>query len=221
MGLTFEQGRAARERQAPYVRHTPTEHSPDLSGIVGRDVVLKLENVQRTGAFKIRGAISRLLTIDPRERERGVVTASAGNHGQGVALAAKLLGTPATVVLPVSAPLAKIAAIQRHGALVVLEGGSYDSAPAHALALASERRQTYIHAFEDPDVMAGQGAVALELLEDVSNLDALVIPVGGGGLIAGMATAARAIRPNMKIVGVQAAGSAAVADAFRTGELKI
>jgi threonine dehydratase len=221
MGLTFEQVRAARERQAPYVRHTPTEHSPDLSGMVGREVYLKLENVQRTGAFKIRGAISRLLTIDPQERARGVVTASAGNHGQGVALAAKLLGAPATVVLPVSAPLAKIAAIQRHGAQVVLEGASYDGAHAHALSLASERRQTYIHAFEDPDVMAGQGAVALEILEDIADLDTLVVPVGGGGLIAGMATAARAMRPSIKIVGVQAAGSAALADAFHSGELKV
>jgi threonine dehydratase len=219
MQLTFEQVRAARERQAPYVRHTPTEHSPDLSGIVGRDVYLKLENVQRTGAFKIRGAISRLLTIDPGERKRGVVTASAGNHGQGVALAAKLLGAPATVVLPVSAPLAKIAAIQRHGAQVVLEGASYDAAHAHALSLASERRQAYIHAFADPEVMAGQGAVALEILEDVADLDAIIIPIGGGGLMAGMATAARAIRPKVKLIGVQAAGSAALADAFRTGEL--
>src|SRR4030088_252215 len=124
MVLSFEQVCAARERQAPYVRHTPTEHSPDLSGIVGREVYLKLENVQRTGAFKIRGAISRLLTIDPHERARG----------------AKLLGAPATVVLPVSAPLAKIAAIQRHGAHVVLEGASYDAAHAHALSLATERR---------------------------------------------------------------------------------
>src|SRR5260370_33502293 len=221
MGSRDERVREARGRQAPYVSHTPTEHSPALSGMVGREVDLKLETVQRTGASKIRGAISRLLTIDPQERARGVVTASAGNHGQGVALAAKLLGAPATVVLPVSAPLAKIAAIQRHGAQVVLEGASYDAAHAHALSLASERRQAYIHAFEDPDVMAGQGAVALEILEDMADLDTLVIPVGGGGLIAGMATAARALRPSIKIVGVQAAGSAALADAFHTGELKV
>src|SRR5207244_9384774 len=108
MGLTFEQVRAARERQAPYVRHTPTEHSPDLSGIVGREVYLKLENVQRTGAFKIRGAISRLLTIDPQERTRGVLTAPAGNHGQGGALAARLLGAPATAAPPVRPPPAQI-----------------------------------------------------------------------------------------------------------------
>ena len=220
MDLTFEQVRAARERQAPYVRRTPTEHSPDLSGMVGREVYLKLENLQRTGAFKIRGAVSRLLTIDPGARARGVVTASAGNHGQGVALAAKLLGAPATVVLPLAAPLAKISAIQRHGAEIVLHGASYDHAHAYAQTLAEDRGQAYIHAFADPDVMAGQGGVALEVLEDVPDLDTLIVPVGGGGLIAGMAVAARAARPGIKLVGVQAAGSAALADAFRTGALK-
>jgi threonine dehydratase len=219
--VTFEHVRAARARQAPYVRRTPTEHSPDLSAMVGREVFLKLENLQRTGAFKLRGAISRLLTIDPAERHKGVLTASAGNHGQGLALAAKLLGTPATVVLPVGAPLAKIAAIQRLGADVVLEGSAYDSAHSHALLLARERGQTYIHAFDDPEVMAGQGAVALELLEDQPDLDTLIVPVGGGGLIAGMATAARAVRPGLKLVGVQADGSAALADAFRTGKLSV
>ena len=220
MELSFEQVRAARERQTPYVLRTPTEHSPDLSALVGREVYLKLENLQRTGAFKLRGAISRLLTLDPAERQRGVLTASAGNHGQGVALAAKLLGLPATVVLPVGAPLAKIAAIQRHGAEVVLEGAAYDAAHEHALDLARERGQAYIHAFEDPDVMAGQGAVALELLEDVPDLDALIVPVGGGGLISGMATAARAVRPEVKIVGVQAEGSGALAASFRSGRLQ-
>jgi threonine dehydratase len=220
MQLSYERVLSARERQAPYVRRTPTEHSADLSELVGREVFLKLENVQRTGAFKIRGAISRLLMLQPSERQRGVLTASAGNHGQGVALAARLLGAPATVVLPVGAPLAKIAAIQRHQAEVVLVGASYDSAHEHALELARERGQTYIHAFEDPDVMAGQGVVALEVLEDVPEVDTLVVPIGGGGLMAGMATAARALRPGIRLVGVQAQGSAAVADGFRTGVLQ-
>ena len=220
MPLTFDDVCSARERQAPYVRRTPVEHSPDLSAMLGREIFLKLENLQRTGAFKIRGAISRLLTLDPAERQRGIVTASAGNHGQGVALAAKLLGAPATVVLPVGAPLAKIAAIQRHGATVVLEGAAYDSAHTHAVELARDRGQAYVHAFADPGVMAGQGAVALEFLEDCADLDTLIVPIGGGGLMAGMATAARGVRPTLKIVGVQASGSAALADAFRTGELK-
>ena len=220
MTLSYDHVRAARERQQPYVRHTPIELSDDLSAMTGRQVYLKLENLQRTGAFKIRGAISRLLTMDPRDLERGVVTASAGNHGQGVALAAKLLGAPATVVLPVGAPLAKIAAIQRHGAEVVLEGASYDNAHAYALEISEQRGQAYIHAFADPEVMAGQGAVALEVLEDVPDVDALLVPVGGGGLIAGMAAGARGVRPDLKIIGVQAAGSSALAASFHSGHLE-
>jgi threonine dehydratase len=219
MTLSFEHVLAARERQQPYVRRTPTERSDDLSAITGREVYLKLENVQRTGAFKIRGAIARMVGLHPAELERGVITASAGNHGQGVALAAKLLGAPATVVLPVGAPLAKIAAIQRHGAEVVLEGAAYDVAHAHALELSETRGLTYIHAFADLGVMAGQGAVALEVLEDVPDLDAIVIPVGGGGLISGMATAVRGVRPSVRVIGVQAAGSSALADSFHAGHL--
>ena len=216
---TFEDVQLARERQAGYVERTPLLASPDLSALCGREVLLKLENQQKTGAFKLRGAVAKLLAMRPAERGRGVVTASAGNHGQGVALAAKLLGVPATVVLPVGAPLAKLTAIQRHGAEVLLEGTSYDEAHAVALGLAADRQQAYVHAFDDPHVIAGQGAVALEILEDEPDLDALVVPVGGGGLIAGVAIAARHARPGVHIYGVQAAGSPAVADAFRTGLL--
>ncbi|GAC1313301.1 MAG: threonine ammonia-lyase [Chloroflexota bacterium] len=217
--LTYADVLAARERQLPHVRRTPTEHSPDLSAIVGREVFLKLENVQRTGAFKIRGAISRLLTVCPEDRARGVVTASAGNHGQGVALAAKLLDCPATVVLPTGAPLAKISAIQRHGAEVVLQGAAYDAAHEHAVRLAEERGLAYVHAFHDVAVMAGQGAVALEIFEDVPDLDTLIVPVGGGGLMSGMAVAARAVSPKTRIIGVQAEGSPALAHSFRAGML--
>lgn len=217
--ISFDDVLAARQRQTPYIRHTPTEQSADLSAMSGRDVYLKLENLQRTGAFKLRGAISHLQALSPETRTRGVITASAGNHGQGVALAARLLGCPATVVLPTGAPLAKIAAIQRHGAEVVLEGLSYDAAHEHASALADERQQTYVHAFGDPAVMAGQGAVALEVFEDVPDLDALIVPVGGGGLISGIAIAARAVSPRTRIIGVQAEGSAALADSFREGVL--
>ncbi len=218
--LTFTHVERARERQTPYVRRTPVEHSSDLSDLAGCEVYLKLENLQRTGAFKLRGAVSKLLAMPPDERAGGVVTASAGNHGQGVALAAKLLQVPATVVVPAGAPLAKITAIQRHGAEVILEGASYDEAHTHAEAIARERGLAYVHAFDDPDVMAGQGAVALELLEDVPDLDAIVVSVGGGGLIAGTAVAARAIRPDIKVYGVQSEGSRALADAFRTGRLE-
>jgi threonine dehydratase len=217
--LNFADVQLARERQAAYVDRTPTIRSGDLSALTGREVYLKLENQQQTGAFKIRGALSKLLSMPPEQRAAGVLTASAGNHGQGVALAARLLGVPSTVVLPIAAPLAKVTAIQRHGAQIVLDGASYDEAHAVAVRMADERGLQYVHAFNDPAVMAGQGVVAVELLEDVEDLDALVVPVGGGGLIAGMATAARHLRPGARVYGVQADGSPALARAFRSGEL--
>ena len=216
---SFDDVRLARERLAGYVERTPVLASADLGRISGHEVVLKLENQQKTGAFKVRGAVAKLLAMAPAERAEGVVTASAGNHGQGVALAARLLDVPATVVLPVGAPLAKLAAIQRHAAEVVLEGTSYDEAHDYALRLAAEQGRAYVHAFDDPHVIAGQGSVALELLEDHPELDALVVPVGGGGLIAGVAIAARHVAPALQIYGVQAAGSPALAEAFRTGSL--
>src|SRR5256886_5558841 len=202
---------------APHIRRTPTERSEALSTLSGREIFLKLENLQKTGAFKIRGALHALLRKDERARVNGVVTASAGNHGQGVAYAAQLLGVPATVVLPQGVPLAKLTAIQRAGAEALLLGESYDEAHAAAVEIARERKRAYVHAFDDDDVIAGQGTLALELLDDVRDLDILVVPVGGGGLISGIALAASARTPRPRIVGVQAAGASAFADSFRTG----
>ncbi|HEV8468166.1 MAG TPA: threonine ammonia-lyase [Candidatus Limnocylindria bacterium] len=202
---------------ASHIRRTPTERSEALSVLSGREVFLKLENLQKTGAFKIRGALHALLRKDARERVNGVVTASAGNHGQGVAYAAQLLGVPATVVLPQGVPLAKLTAIQRTGAEALLLGESYDDAHAAAVEIARDRKRAYIHAFDDDDVIAGQGTLALELLDDVRDLDTLVVPVGGGGLIAGVALAASARTPRPRIVGVQAAGASAFAESFRSG----
>ncbi len=210
---------SAAARIQPYVRRTPTEGSEPLGELTGRDLVLKLENLQHTGAFKIRGALSRLLAMAPEERQCGVITASAGNHGLGVALAARLLGISATVVVPTTVPLAKLTAIQRQGAEAVLEGPTYDDAHAAAETIARERQLTYVHAFDDPDVIAGQGTLALELLADGPELDAIVVPVGGGGLISGVAVAAKASRPNLRVIGVQAAGSPALAESFREGRL--
>jgi threonine dehydratase len=217
--VTFAQVEAALAQFGSHVRRTPTERSEPLGEVAGRELFLKLENLQHTGAFKIRGALAKLLAMDPAERARGVITASAGNHGQGVALAARLLGCPATVVVPINVPLAKLTAIQRQGAEAVLEGASYDDAHAHALSLAAERGQVYVHAFDDPDVIAGQGTVALEMLADCPDLDALVVPVGGGGLISGVAVAAKQLTPGIRIVGVQAEGSPALAESFRHGRL--
>ena len=209
----------AATRLAPHVRRTPTEHSPSLTMLAGRDVFLKLENLQRTGAFKIRGALNAILRLDPALRAKGVVTASAGNHGQGVAHAAQLVGVPACVVLPHGVPLAKLAAIQRTGAETILIDGGYDDAHRAALEIARERGRTYVHAFDDDDVVAGQGTVGLEMLEDVSDLDTLVVPVGGGGLISGIAVAVSKRTPRPRIVGVQSAGAPALAESFGLGHV--
>jgi threonine dehydratase len=204
---------------APHIRRTPTERSDALSLLSGRAVFLKLENLQKTGAFKVRGALHALLRKEPAERASGVVTASAGNHGQGVAYAAQLLGVRATVVLPQGVPLAKLTAIQRTGAEAVLSGESYDAAHAAAVDMAREAKRAYVHAFDDDDVIAGQGTVALEMLDDVSDLDCVVVPVGGGGLLAGVALAAAERRPRPRIVGVQALGASAFADSFSAGTI--
>jgi threonine dehydratase len=209
----------AAARVQPYVRRTPTECSESLGELIGRELVLKLENLQHTGAFKIRGALSRLLAMSPEERLPGVITASAGNHGLGVAVAARLLGMAATVVVPTTVPLAKLTAIQHQGAEAVLEGPTYDDAHTVAQALARERGLTFVHAFDDPDVIAGQGTLALEMLADGPDMDAIVVPVGGGGLISGVAVAAKALRPNLRVIGVQATGSPAMAESFREGRL--
>ena len=209
----------AAARIAPHVRRTPTERSPALSQLAGREVYLKLENLQRTGAFKIRGALNALTRLDADKRAAGVVTASAGNHGQGVAFAAQLVGAPVTIVLPQGVPLAKLTAIQRSGAETVLADGGYDEAHAVALQIARERGRTYVHAFDDDDVIAGQGTVALEMLEDADELDTLVVPVGGGGLIAGIALAASERKPRLRIIGVQSNGASAFAESFRAGSV--
>jgi threonine dehydratase len=211
---------AAAARLAPYLRPTPTVPSRFFSDLTGCAVYLKEENLQRGGSFKLRGALNRLLTLPAAERQRGVITASAGNHGQGVAIAAGIVGCRATVVMPLNAPLAKVEATRGYGARVVLHGASYDDAHEHAHRLAAARGLAYVPAFDDLAVMAGQGTVALEMLAAVPDLQALVVPVGGGGLIGGMATVAKAREPPLQVYGVQAAGAAAAVDAFRTGRLQ-
>ena len=210
---------AAAAAIGPHVERTPLVRSEAFTELAGCEVFLKLENLQRTGAFKIRGALNRLLAMPPSERARGVVTASAGNHGQGVAFAARHVGVPACVVLPLGVPLAKLTAIQRTGAEVVITGADYDGAHAAAVALANERGATYVHAFDDPDVIAGQGTVALEMLDERPDLDAIVVPVGGGGLIAGTVLAVADLARKPRIVGVQSKDGSAFADSFAVGSL--
>jgi len=200
-----------------HLRRTPTVYSYTFSESAGCPVHLKLENLQRTGSFKLRGALWKILSLTPEERARGLVAASAGNHAQGVALAARQLGCAATIVMPEATALLKIRSTEGYGAEVILHGASWDQSQARALELAAARGATLIHPFDDPLVIEGQGTVGLEILEDLPELGVVVVPVGGGGLIAGLAQAVKALRPRVRVVGVQAEGASAMAESFRRG----
>ncbi|HXO90970.1 MAG TPA: threonine ammonia-lyase [Stellaceae bacterium] len=185
------------------IARTPTIAAPALSELVGAELHLKLETVHRTGSFKERGALNKLLRLDVSQRRAGVVAMSAGNHAQGVAHHARRLGIPATIVMPEGTPFIKIDRTEAFGAAVVLKGDSLAAAREAADALARERGSVLVHPYDDPDVIAGQGTVALELLADCPDLDTLVVPIGGGGLISGVAVAAKALKPEIDIIGVQ------------------
>lgn len=217
--LSFDDVFVARDRIGEAIRHTPLERSNTFSERTGADVHLKLELFQRTGAFKLRGATNRIETLSESERTAGVVTASAGNHAQGVALAASRAGVDSTVVMPEHAPISKVEATKGYGGTVVLHGQDYNEAQARAHAIEREEGRTYLHAFDDPAVMAGQGTVGLEIMDDCPDVDTVVVPIGGGGLIAGVATAIQGIDPDVRVVGVQAAGAASAAESFETGEI--
>ncbi|MEP7054223.1 MAG: threonine ammonia-lyase [Actinomycetota bacterium] len=197
---------------------TPVETSRQLSAAVGGPVVFKCENLQRTGSFKIRGAYVRIANLTDAERAEGVVAASAGNHAQGVALAARLLGTTATVFMPEGAPLPKVAATKSYGALVRMYGARVDDALTEAIRYADECGKVLIHPFDHADIIAGQGTVGLEILEAVPEVATVVVPVGGGGLIAGMAVALKAANPAIRIVGVQAEGAASFEPCLKSGK---
>ncbi len=203
----------------PYLHHTPLTASRSLYDITGAEIYLKAENMQRSGSFKVRGASFKLSRLSEHEYRSGVIAASAGNHAQGVAIAAAQHKAPCTIVMPETAPLVKVMATQGYGATVVLHGFNYDDAYERCLELQEESGAHFIHAFDDPDVIAGQGTLGLEMLSDLPDADALVVPIGGGGLIAGIAIAARALRPNITIIGVQAAGASSCRTSLDTGEL--
>jgi threonine dehydratase len=194
----------ARQRISGVARETPVYGSETFSRIAGRDVWLKAENLQRTGAFKVRGAVNRIALLEDDERAAGVVAASAGNHGQAVAWAAREAGIPARIYVPQDAPMAKVEACRTYGSELVMGGERFEDALAAAQAYVDEAGATFVHPFEDPVVIAGQGTIGLELVEQVPDAKTVVIPVGGGGLAAGIALALRAHRPQIRIVGVQA-----------------
>ncbi|MDX6411270.1 MAG: threonine dehydratase, partial [Gaiellaceae bacterium] len=197
----------ARERLDGIARVTPVYGSETLSRLAGREIWLKAENLQRTGAFKVRGAVNKIATLSSAERASGVVAASAGNHGQAVAWAAREAGTHARIYVPQDAPMAKVEACRNYGAETVMGGVYFEDAFAGARAYVEETGATFIHPFEDPIVIAGQGTIGLELAEQVANAQTVVIPVGGGGLASGIGTALRAVKPGVRIVGVQAGKS--------------
>ncbi len=202
--VTIDDVRAAARRILGSVVRTPTLISQTLSQLTGATVYLKFENLQFTAAYKERGALNRLLQLGDNAKKNGVIAASAGNHAQGLAYHGKRLGVPVTIVMPTTTPIVKVMQTESHGATVVLEGETFDAAYAHARQLESERGLTFVHPFDEPDIIAGQGTVALEMLEDVPDIDMLMVPIGGGGLISGSAIVARALRPWMEVVGVQA-----------------
>jgi threonine dehydratase len=203
--LTLDHIREAAERLKGRIERTPCRRSRTLGDITGADVWVKFENQQFTASFKERGALNKLLMLSPAEHKRGVIAASAGNHAQGLAYHGAKLGVPTVIVMPRATPTTKVEHTRHFGAQVILEGETYDDADAYARKLCAERDLVFVHPFNDFDVMAGQGTIALEMLEDAPDLEVLPIPIGGGGLISGMATAAKAINPHISIVGVEAA----------------
>jgi threonine dehydratase len=201
---TIDDIRVAAERVNGAVVRTPMLVSRTLSEITGAEIWLKFENLQFTAAYKERGALNKLLQLSAEERARGVIAASAGNHAQAVAYHAKRLGIPATIVMPESTPTVKVTQTAGHGAKVVLHGNIVDDAFAKARELALEKGYVFIHAFDDPQIIAGAGTVGVEMLEDAPDLDAIVVPIGGGGLMSGVSIAARAIKPDIELIGVEA-----------------
>ncbi|HIP52009.1 MAG TPA: threonine ammonia-lyase [Campylobacterales bacterium] len=212
--LDLKSIKKASERLENVVYHTPFSYAPVLSEISGYKVYLKKENLQHTGAFKLRGAFNKIATLIEAGKKGGVVAASAGNHAQGVAFSAHHFGIEATIIMPDSTPINKIQGVERFGAKVILKGTNYDEAYAYAVEYTKEHNLEFVHPFTDDEVMSGQGTVALEMLEERIDLDAIVVPVGGGGLIAGMAVCINALSPKIKVIGVASEGAPAMKQSF-------
>ncbi|MES9872971.1 MAG: threonine ammonia-lyase [Candidatus Sedimenticola sp. 6PFRAG7] len=210
---------AARLRIRDSVFYTPCAYSESLSHLAGCNLYLKLENLQMTGSFKDRGSLNKMLQLNEEQREAGVITASAGNHAQGVAHAARICGVRATIVMPETTPLAKIRGTRELGAEIILHGSGYDDASEKAQALQQAQGYTLIHAFDDEQIIAGQGTIGLEIIEQVPDIDTVVIPVGGGGLISGIGTAISSLRPQARIIGVEAARMPSMKKSIAAGQV--
>jgi threonine dehydratase len=216
--ITLEDVHAAEQRIGEQLSNTPCLHSRTLTQLTGAEVYIKFENLQFTASFKERGALNRLLQLDAQERQRGVCTMSAGNHGQAVAYHAHRLGIPATIVMPRHTPFVKVQHTRSHGATVVLHGETLAEAFEHSLKIRAEQGLTLVHPFDDAQVMAGQGTIALEMLAAQPELEQLVVPIGGGGLIAGIAVAAKALSPEIQVIGVQSSSYPSMAAALAGNE---
>jgi threonine dehydratase len=212
--VTLHDIQEAAQRIKEVVVTTPFSHAPLLSQMSGANVFLKKENLQVTGAFKVRGAYNKISSLTQEERSRGVIAASAGNHAQGVALSAQYFDVPAVIIMPESTPLTKVNGVKRFGAEVILAGSNYDEAYAYAKEYAQTHALSFVHPFEDDKVIAGQGTVALEVMNSCETLDAIIVPVGGGGLISGIAVAIKAINPDIEVIGVSASGAPALKNSY-------
>ncbi|WP_426709283.1 threonine ammonia-lyase [Cetobacterium sp. SF1] len=201
------------------IKRTPVVECALLEDITGNEVFLKLENLQKTGSFKIRGALNKIANLTEEEKKNGVIASSAGNHAQGVALGATAQGIKSTIVMPATAPMAKIAATRNYGAEVILEGTVYDDAYKKACEIQKETGATFLHPFDDKFVMAGQGTIGLEILDDIPNVDAVIVPIGGGGILAGISKAIKSINPNVRIIGVESANAASMLEAIKRNEV--
>jgi len=217
--LEFKEIYLAQRRIQSIVRRTPLEPSLFFSDACGGEVYLKLENLQLTGSFKIRGALNKMLQLSPEERRRGVVTASAGNHAQGIGYGAKMLGIEATIVVPQNTPKTKIEAIRRYGVDLMIHGENYDEAEKKARQLERELSKVYVSPYNDYDVIAGQGTVGLEMWEQQSNLEVVLVPVGGGGLISGIAIALKSLNPDIEVIGVQSKASPVMYESMKQGRI--
>lgn len=219
IAVTLEDIKAAHSAIGKYISASPCVRSSGLSELAGCELHLKMENLQRTGAYKDRGAMNAVLNLDDKQKQAGVIAASAGNHAQGLAFAAKSNGIHATIVMPETAPIAKVKGTARYGAEIVLHGSGYDDAYGRATSLQEEKGYTFVHAFDDPKVIAGAGTVGLELSAQAPGLEVLVVPIGGGGIIAGMSVALKEVNPKLRIVGVQAEKIASMKASVEAGKI--
>ena len=216
MIVTLQDIQDARSQIQKFINTTICDFSKSATDLLGADIYLKLENTQRTGSFKIRGATNKIISLSDAEKKRGVIACSAGNHAQGVALSSTMNGVKSVIIMPENAPIAKIQATKSYGAEVILHGSMFDEAKEYAFKLAQEKGYVFVHPFEDAKVIAGQGTIGLELIEQIKDLDTVVVPIGGGGLISGIAIALKSLNPKIRIIGVQTELVSTMVQMFKT-----